>query len=165
MNILMIRTSQERQQKFLKRLFKQDQEAHRHEREKDREFLLKIGQIFLNNNERHVLLQIRKHFVLYTLCNLHLYRLILLFLWFLWQDYLLKFNILISLRRHLDYLKWVKVVRIFQIHQTLNSLKKPDLFQKVLNLKRKSYRRYWFARTLLKNWKTYRKEESSCGRE
>lgn len=93
MNILMIRTSQERQQKFLKRLFKQDQEAHRHEREKDREFLLKIGQIFLNNNERHVLLQIRKHFVLYTLCNLHLYRLILLFLRFLWQDYLLKFNI------------------------------------------------------------------------
>ena len=93
MNILMIRTSQERQQKFLKRLFKQDQEAHRHEREKDREFLLKIGQMFLNNNERHVLLQIRKHVVLYTLCNLHLYRLILLFLRFLWQDYLLKFNI------------------------------------------------------------------------
>ena len=83
MNILMISTSEERQQKFLEHLFKQHQEAHRHEREKDREFLLKIGQMFLDNNERHILLQIRKHAVLHTLCNLHLYCLILLFLRFL----------------------------------------------------------------------------------
>ena len=50
MNMRMILESEERQQKFLENLFKQQQEADKLEREKDREFLLKLGQMFKNDN-------------------------------------------------------------------------------------------------------------------
>ena len=50
MNMRMVRESEERQQKFLENLFKQQQEADKLERETEREFLLKLGQIFKNDN-------------------------------------------------------------------------------------------------------------------
>ena len=50
MNMRMIRESEERQQKFLENLFKQQQEADKLERETDQEFLLKLGQTFKNGN-------------------------------------------------------------------------------------------------------------------
>ena len=49
-NMRLIRESEEQQQKFLENLFKQQQEADKLEREKDREFLLKLGQMFKNDN-------------------------------------------------------------------------------------------------------------------
>ena len=50
MNIRMVRESEERQQKFLENLFKQQKEADKLERETDQEFLLKLGQTFKNGN-------------------------------------------------------------------------------------------------------------------
>ena len=50
MNIRMVRESKERQQKFLESLFKQQQEAVKLERQKDWVFLLKLGQMFKNDN-------------------------------------------------------------------------------------------------------------------
>ena len=50
MNICMVRESEERQQKFLENLFKQQKEADKLERETDQEFLLKLGQTFKNGN-------------------------------------------------------------------------------------------------------------------
>ena len=41
-----MRRESEEQQKFLESLYKQQKEADRHEPEKDREFLLKLGQTF-----------------------------------------------------------------------------------------------------------------------
>ena len=67
MNIRMVRESEERQKKFLENLFKQQQEADKLEREKEREFLLKLGQMFKNDN----LFYLRKHVVFHILCNLH----------------------------------------------------------------------------------------------
>ena len=50
MNVRMVRESEEQQQKFLENLFKQKQEVEKLEREKDWEFLLKLGQMFKNDN-------------------------------------------------------------------------------------------------------------------
>ena len=44
-----MRRESEEQQKFLESLYKQQKEADRHEPEKDREFLLKLGQIFTSH--------------------------------------------------------------------------------------------------------------------
>jgi len=46
MNVTMLQQSEERQQTFLGTLFKQQQEAEKTERENDREFLLKLGEMF-----------------------------------------------------------------------------------------------------------------------
>ena len=50
MNMRMVRESEEQQQKFVENLFKQQQEVEKLEREKDWEFLLKLGQMFKNDN-------------------------------------------------------------------------------------------------------------------
>ena len=50
MNMRKVRESEERQQKFLENLFKQQLEGDKVERQKDREFLLKFGQMFNNDN-------------------------------------------------------------------------------------------------------------------
>ena len=50
MNMCMLRESEERQNQFLENFFKQQQKADKLEQEKDREFLLKLGQMFKNDN-------------------------------------------------------------------------------------------------------------------
>ena len=50
MNMCMLRESEERQHQFLENFFKQQQKADKLEQEKDREFLLKLGQMFKNDN-------------------------------------------------------------------------------------------------------------------
>ena len=50
MNMRMLRESEERQHQFLENVFKQQQKVDKLEQEKDREFLLKLGQMFKNDN-------------------------------------------------------------------------------------------------------------------